>query len=526
MEEENAKGSGSKMEEGNDSVIISGKEARNKYACACAIIASIISILMGYDTGVMSGAMLFIKEDLKVSDGQVEVLAGILNICALVGSLTAGRISDWIGRRYTIVLASIIFFVGSVLMGVAPSYAVLISGRCVAGVGVGYALMIAPVYSTEISSPSSRGFLTSLPEICISLGILLGYISNYFFAKLPLVYGWRTMLGIGAIPSLALAIGIFAMPESPRWLTMQGRIKEAKRVLLRVSNTPNEAELRLKEIKKAAGIADDHNEDVVILTKSSHGEGVWKELLLRPTPPVRRILIAAIGIHFFEHATGIEAVVLYSPRIFKKAGITTRNKLLLATMGVGVTKTCFILVATFLIDKVGRRPLLLTSLGGMIVSLTGLGFGLTVVEHSSERLVWAIALSISTVFLFVAFFSMGLGPITWVYSSEIFPLRLRAQGASMGVAVNRLMNGTISMTFISLYKAITIGGAFFMFAGIAILAWIFFFFCCPETRGRPLEDMEEVFSTGWCPTTKSTAANLDGFEMGKFKGHEARERPT
>jgi MFS family permease len=187
-------------------------------------------------------------------------------------------------------------------------------------------------------------------------------------------------------------------------------------------------------------------------------------------------------------------VVLYSPRIFNKAGIKDRNHLLIATMGVGLTKIICILVATILLDRVGRRPLLLTSLAGMFISLAMLGVGLTVIEHTSEKLVWAIALSISTVFTFVAFFSVGLGPITWFYSSEIFPLRLRAQGASLGVAVNRLMNGAISMSFISLYHAITIGGAFFLFSGFAVLAWLFFFFFCPETRGHPLEEMEDLFS--------------------------------
>ncbi|XP_034682814.1 probable polyol transporter 6 isoform X2 [Vitis riparia] len=185
----------------------------NKYACACAAVASMISIIFGYDTGVMSGAMLFIKEDLKVNDTQVSVLAGILNVCALVGSLAAGRTSDFLGRRYTIVLASIIFLVGSVLMGYAPNYAVLLTGRCTAGIGVGYALMIAPVYSAEISSPKSRGFLTSLPELGISTGILSGYLANYFMAELPLKLGWRLMLGIAAVPSLGLAIGILKMPE-------------------------------------------------------------------------------------------------------------------------------------------------------------------------------------------------------------------------------------------------------------------------------------------------------------------------
>ncbi|PSS30816.1 Polyol transporter like [Actinidia chinensis var. chinensis] len=483
----------------------------NKYAAACAIVASMISIIFGYDTGVMSGAMIFIKEDLKINDTQVEVLAGILNICALVGALCAGRTSDFIGRRYTIVVASMIFFLGSVLMGYAPTYAILMLGRCTAGIGVGFALMIAPVYSAEISSASSRGFLSSLPELGISIGILIGYISNYFFAKLTLRLGWRMMLGIAAAPSLALAFGILKMPESPRWLIMQGRLGDAKSILLRVSNSKEEAEIRFSDIKAAAGIPENCTDDTIKLSTQTRGEGVWKELLLRPTPPVRWMLLAAVGIHFFEHATGIEAVVLYSPRIFKKAGVHSKHKLLLATVGVGITKAVCIFTATLFIDRVGRRRLLLTSVGGIIVALTGLGFALTMAENSHGKLTWALAFSIVATYTYVAFFNIGLAPVTWVYSSEIFPSRLRAQGHSIGVAVNRLMNAAISMSFISIYKAITIGGAFFMFAGVSVLAWIFFYFFLPETKGKTLEEMEAIFSK------KSTKSNA-GIEIQAGKG--------
>ncbi|XP_050226966.1 probable polyol transporter 3 [Mercurialis annua] len=471
----------------------------NKYAAACAIVASMISIIFGYDTGVMSGAMIFIEDDLKIHDTQVEILAGILNICALVGSLLAGRTSDYIGRRYTIVVACIIFMVGSVLMGYGPNYAVLLTGRCIAGLGVGFALMIAPVYSAELSSPTSRGFLTSLPEIGISIGILLGYISNVIFGRLTLKLGWRLMLGLAAIPSIILVFGILQMPESPRWLIMQGRLGEAKKVLIRVSNSDQEAETRLRDIKIAAGIDENCNDDIVKPTeKTTHGEGVWKELILRPTPTVRRILTAAVGIHFFEHAVGIEAVVLYSPRIFKKAGVTGKEKLLLATVGVGLTKFIFISIATFLLDRVGRRRLLLISTSGIVVFVTLLATCLTVVEqHAGEKLLWALSLSIVSTYIFVAFYNIGLAPVTWVYSSEIFPLRLRAQGYSIGVAVNRLMNATISMSFISLYKAITIGGAFFLFAGVSVVALFFFYFLFPETKGRSLEEMDALFSEGF-----------------------------
>ncbi|CAI0377231.1 unnamed protein product [Linum tenue] len=475
------------------------KPKRNKYAFACAILASMTSILLGYDIGVMSGAAIFIKDQFKISDTQVEVLVGMLNIYSLVGSAAAGRTSDWIGRRYTIVVAGAIFFVGALLMGFAPNYAFLMVGRFVAGVGVGYALMIAPVYTAEVSPASSRGFLTSFPEVFINAGILLGYVSNYAFSKCPDNIGWRLMLGVGAIPSVFLAVGVLAMPESPRWLVMQGRLGDAKKVLDRTSDSPEESQLRLADIKEAAGIPEECNDDVVKVEKKSHGEGVWKELLLRPTPTVRHILICAVGIHFFQQASGIDAVVLYSPRIFEKAGITSSDKKLLATIAVGFTKTVFILVATFLLDRVGRRPLLLSSVAGMVVSLVTLGLSLEVIDHTAHTVDWAVGLCISMVLAYVAFFSIGMGPITWVYSSEIFPLRLRAQGTSMGVAVNRVVSGVISTTFISMYKGMTISGAFFLFAGIAAVAFVFFFLCYPETQGRTLEDMQILFGSfiGW-----------------------------
>ncbi|XVE66669.1 hypothetical protein DITRI_Ditri08aG0096900 [Diplodiscus trichospermus] len=477
----------------------SKKPKRNKFAFACAILASLTSILLGYDIGVMSGAIIYIKKDLKINDVQVEILVGILNLYCLVGSCAAGRTSDWLGRRYTVVFAAAIFFVGALLMGFATNYAFLMVGRFVAGVGVGYALMIAPVYTAEVSPASSRGFLTSFPEVFINSGILLGYISNYAFSKLPTYLGWRLMLGVSAIPSVFMGIGVLAMPESPRWLVMQGRLGEAKQVLNKTSDTKEEAELRLSDIKEAAGIPQDCKDDIVQVQKQTHGEGVWRELLLFPKPAVRHALICCIGIHFFQQASGIDAVVLYSPRIFEKAGITSSDKKLLATVAVGFVKTIFILVATFLLDRIGRRPLLLSSIGGMVVSLATLGLSLTIIDHSDEKLSWAVGLCITMVLAYVALFSIGMGPITWVYSSEIFPLRLRAQGASMGVATNRLTSGVLSMSFLSLYKAISIGGAFFLFAGIATVGFFFFYTCYPETQGKTLEEMEGVFGklVGW-----------------------------
>lgn len=477
---------------------------RNKYALAISILASMTSVLLGYDTGVMSGATLYIKDDLKISDVQIEFLVGTINIFSLVGSAVAGRTSDWIGRRYTIVFAAVIFFVGAFLMGLATNYAFLMVGRFVAGIGIGYALMIAPVYAAEVAPASVRGFLTSFPEVFINFGVLLGYVANYAFAGLPTNLGWRFMLGAGAVPSVFLGIGVLAMPESPRWLVMQGRLGDAKKVLDKTSDSLEESQLRLSEIKEAAGIPEDCNDDVVQVSKQSKGSGVWKELLLHPTPAVLHILITGVGIHLFQQASGVDSVVMYSPRIYKQAGIKSTNSRLLATIGVGVCKTAFVLIATFQVDKFGRRVLLLTSCGGFIASLLALASGLTVIERYGGDQKWALVVCIISTMSSVAFFSMGMGPIAWVYSSEIFPLRLRAQGCSMGTAVNRIASGVLLMTFISLYKAITIGGAFFLFAGIATIGWIFFYTLMPETKGRTLEDMEVLFGTffKWRSTMK------------------------
>ncbi|GAB4853302.1 Polyol transporter 5 [Ancistrocladus abbreviatus] len=431
----------------------------------------------------MSGAALYIKKDMHLSDVQIEILSGISNIYSLIGSAAAGRTSDWIRHRYTIVVACAVFFIGALLMGLATTYAFLMVGRFVAGIGVGYALMIAPVYTAEVAPASSRGFLTSFPEVFINTGILFGYLSHFGFSKLPLHLGWRFMLGIGAIPSVLLAVGVLAMPESPRWLVMHGRLGDAKKVLCKTSDSDEEAESRLSDIKEAAGLPPDCKDDVVSVpftqTAAAAKECGRSSSSTQPQPS--------------DQASGIDAVVLHSPRIFERAGITSDKHKLLATVAVGFSKTIFILVATIFLDRVGRRPLLLTSVGGMILSLVTLATSLTIIDHSTLKIMWAIGLSIMMLLTFVASFSIGLGPIASVYSSETFPLRLRAQGTSIGTGVNRLISGTISMTFLSLSKAITTSGAFFLFAGIATVWWIFFFTCLPETRGRGLEEMDELF---------------------------------
>ncbi|EOX99385.1 hypothetical protein QUC31_014674 [Theobroma cacao] len=455
------------------------KRSTTKYVLVCAIFASLNNVLLGYDVGVMSGAIIFIQEDLKITEVQEEVLVGILSIISLLGSLAGGRTSDIIGRKWTMGFAAVVFQIGAAIMTLAPSFQVLMIGRILAGVGIGFGVMIAPVYIAEISPTVHRGSLTSFPEIFINLGILLGYVSNYAFSGLSVHTNWRVMLAVGILPSVFIGFALFIIPESPRWLVMQNRVEEARSVLLKTNEDEKEVDERLSEIVAAAGMSNgEKNEE----------KAVWRELL-SPSPSLRRMLITGFGIQCFQQITGIDATVYYSPEIFKNAGIESNSKLLAATVAVGVTKTAFILFATFLVDRVGRKPLLYVSTIGMTVCLLTLSLSLALLGNGQL----GIALAVLCVCGNVAFFSVGMGPICWILTSEIFPLRLRAQASALGAVGNRVCSGLVAMSFLSLSRTISVAGTFFNFSVLSALSVLFVYKCVPETKGKSLEQIELLF---------------------------------
>lgn len=427
----------------------------------------------------MSGAILFIQEDLKITEVQEEVFVGILSIISLFGSLAGGKTSDAIGRKWTMALAAIVFQSGAGIMALATSFTVLMIGRFLAGIGVGFGIMIAPVYIAEIAPSVSRGSLTSFPEIFINLGILLGYISNYVFSGLPAHINWRIMLAVGIIPSIFIGGSLFVIPESPRWLVMQNRIDEARTVLYKTNEDTGEVEGKLAEIQEAAKF---------MKQDKSEERAVWREML-NPTPGVRRMLITGCGIQIIQQITGIDATVYYSPTIFKNAGIQGNKQILAATVAVGFTKTTFILIAIFLIDKAGRKPLLYVSTIGMTFCLLTLGLTLSTLGNTALGIVLVVLCVCGN----VAFFSVGIGPICWVVSSEIFPLKLRAQAAAVGAVGSRVSSGLIAMSFLSVTHAITVGGTFLVFAAVSALSVAFVHKYVPETKGKSLEQIEMLF---------------------------------
>ncbi|PKA55753.1 putative polyol transporter 4 [Apostasia shenzhenica] len=464
----------------------SGSSDRRKYVFACAVFASLNSVLLGYDVGVMSGAIIFIQKDLHITEVQQEILIGCLSFFSIFGSLAGGRTSDAIGRKWTIGLAAIVFQTGAAVMTGAPNFLTLMIGRLLAGIGIGFGVMIAPVYIAEISPTVTRGSFTSLPEICINIGILLGYVSNYAFSGLSEHMCWRIMLGVGILPSIFIGFALFVIPESPRWLVLKKRVDEARSVLLKVSDNPEEAEKRLAEIEEAAGLMNPEKTEQI---------AVWRELL-HPSPALRRMIITGFGIQCFQQISGIDATVYYSPTIFRDAGINSDSIVLAATVAVGFTKTIFILFAIFLIDRIGRKPLLYVSTIGMTASLFGLGLFLALLEAELVPSKLGITVAILAVCSNVAFFSIGLGPVCWVLSSEIFPLKVRAQACALGALGNRVCSGMIAMTFLSLTKAISVAGTFFLFATISALSVAFVYSFVPETKGKSLEQIEMMFQNG------------------------------
>nr|QCU55129.1 polyol transporter [Camellia fraterna] len=474
----------SELTEDDDSLHLQQlQRSRNtkKYVLACAIFASLNSVLLGYDVGLMSGAILFIHEDLKITEVQQEVLVGSLSVVSLFGSLAGGRTSDAIGRKWTMGLAAIIFQTGAAIMTLAPTFQILMIGRLLCGIGIGFGVMIAPVYIAEISPTIARGSLTSFPEIFINLGILLGYVSNYAFSGLSVHLNWRIMLAVGILPSVFIGFALFIIPESPRWLVMQNRVEAARAVLLKTIENESEVEERLGEILLAAGIGN---------AEKYEEKPVWRELL-SPSPALRRMLVTGFGIQCFQQITGIDATVYYSPEIFEVAGIAGNSKLLAATVAVGVTKTAFILVAILLIDKLGRKPLLYISTIGMTICLFCLGLTLLLLKHTP----FGIGMAILAVCGNVAFFSVGIGPVCWVLTSEIFPFRLRAQAGALGAVGNRVCSGLIAMSFLSMAPAITVAGTFFIFSAVSAVSVAFVYTLVPETKGKSLEQIEALFQS-------------------------------
>ncbi len=430
-----------------------------------AAITALGGLLFGYDTGVVSGALLFLKTDFGgLSSFQLELVTSLLLVGAMVGALTAGRVADAVGRRKTIFVTAIIFIAGVLLAAFAPTYWTLIVARFVIGLAVGSASMTVPLYIGEIAPPKMRGGLVSLNQLMITSGILASYLVDYGLADSQ---NWRLMFGLAAIPAAILAVGILTQRESPHWLVKKGREDEAREVLSLLREEAD-VEPEIREVKEIA---------------QTEAKGSVKELLSRG---VRPALWVGIGLAVFQQITGINTVIYYAPSLLKGAGLGSSASLL-ANVVIGAVNVFMTIVAIRLLDRTGRRPLLLTGTAGMVVGMliTACAFLDGDQLHGGTAYV-----AIAGLLVYTGSFAVGLGPVFWLMIAEIYPLRIRGQAMSIATMANWGANFIVTISFLTLLNAISAKGVFFMFAFLTLVALVYFAKRVPETKGRSLEQIE------------------------------------
>ena len=439
------------------------KPATSRFVTMVSGISALAGLLFGYDTGVISGAILFVRKDFLLSTFQEEVVVSAVLLGAVAGAAFGGKLADALGRRKLLIQVAILFIIGAIGTALAPSPTLLAIGRVVVGVAIGIASFTAPLYISEVSPPAIRGKLVSLNQLMITLGIVVSYLADYGLADKE---AWRWMFGLAAIPALILLIGLFFVPESPRWLMGRSRDDEARGVLERVRES-GDVSAELAEIKADLSLQ----------------EGSWRELL---NPSLRRPLIIGIGLAAFQQFTGINTVIYYAPTIFQLAGLRSASAAILATVGVGVVNVLLTIVALRMLDRAGRRPLLLWGLVGMVISLGVLGAAF-LLTGSSPIVAWLAVISLA---LYVACFAIGLGPVFWLLISEIYPLKIRGRAMGVATMMNWGSNLIVALTFLSLLHSLGRSATFWLYAVIGILAWFFVYRLVPETKGRTLEQID------------------------------------
>ncbi|HUJ41780.1 MAG TPA: sugar porter family MFS transporter [Candidatus Acidoferrales bacterium] len=432
-----------------------------------AMIAAVGGLLFGYDTAAISGAMIFIKQQFSLKTFPVELLVGMVLVGAAAAALGGGRLSDRLGRRATLLLTSVIFVVGALICAFAGSFSILLFGRTVVGLGIGLASTTVPVYISEVAPPKARGWQVSLFQLAVTVGILGAYLVDYAFAGSG---AWRWMLGLAAVPGLLLGLGMFFLPQSPRWLARHGQTEKALEVLA--------------HIRGASDVTAEFREIQSTLSQASE-EGHWSALF---SPAVRPALTVGIGLAVFQQITGINTVIYYAPTILQSAGISSAAGAILATAGIGAVNVIMTLVSMWLIDRLGRRPLLLTGTAGIAATLGILGFAFVTPSAGLAKV------AVVTLMVYVASFAISLGPIFWLLISEIYPLKIRGLAEGTAAASNWAANLLVSLTFLTLVEALGPARTFWLYGFFAIGAWIFSYYLVPETKGRTLEEIERALN--------------------------------
>ncbi|SFK71172.1 sugar porter family MFS transporter [Proteiniphilum acetatigenes] len=434
------------------------------------IVAALGGLLFGFDTAVISGTTALLETTYDLSPFQLGLTVASALIGTIIGALAIGKPTDRYGRRFVLFTLAVLYFVSSIGVAFAWDWYSFLFFRFIGGLGVGGASVVSPMYIAEISPAKYRGRLVATAQLNIVFGMLLAYMSNYFIASLELGdVEWRWMLGVEAIPSAVFFGLLFLIPESPRWLVANGSVDAAKEVLLVCGNEPGVVTQEIADIRASLD-----------LERHSLKEPFFTKKYKVP-------ITLAVMLALFNQLSGVNAVLYYAPHIFNMAGFE-KSAALLNTMGVGLVFLVFTIAAMFVIDKFGRKRLMLIGSVGYIVSLVTISATFfTLGTDFTQTGSWVV---LASLFLFIASHAFGQGAVIWVYLSEIFPNRVRARGQSLGTTTHWIAAAFVSWTF-PLIAQLS-GGLTFAFYAVCMvgqLIWVIFFM--KETKGISLEAIQK-----------------------------------
>ncbi|MFH1038370.1 MAG: sugar porter family MFS transporter [PVC group bacterium] len=451
-----------------------------------AFTAALAGLLFGLDIGVISGALKFIAKAFSATTLQQEWVVSSLLWGAVLGTLLSGAISKRYGRKNTILLSAVIFALGAILSMLSQSIGILIGCRVFLGLAVGMASFTAPLYLSEIAPRGIRGALISMYQLMITIGIVLAFLSDTFFSTYFKYHGeagghWRIMLGILVIPATIMFIGVFFLPESPRWLLLKGRKKAAERVLHRVRSTEEEIVQEVAEIE----------------ANLEQEQAGWK--MFKRNKNFRRAVFLGIGLQIIQQLTGINVVMYYAPKIFQAAGFAGTAQQMWGTVLVGVINVLATFIAIAFVDRWGRRPIMYTGFVVMGISMCIVGIAMpdqAQLAAAAGQIPTRAFISIAGLLTFIIGFAASAGPIIWVICSEIYPLSGRDFGITCSTATNWIANGIVGLTFLSLLQGIGPTATFLLYGGIEVLFIIFFLFWVPETKDVSLEKIAQNLLAG------------------------------
>ncbi|PSN65455.1 putative transporter [Corynespora cassiicola Philippines] len=479
---------------------LSGIEATaaSKAAWLISITVSLGGLLFGYDTGYISSVLVTINDSLghHLTSSEQELVTSITSGGALVGAVIAGLTADRFGRRMPIWSACIVFVLGTVLQTAAYSMVQFTVGRFVVGLGVGSAAMIVPLYISELAPAKYRGRMVAFNNMSVTLGQFIASALGAGFAQVgnpESSQAWRATVGIGAAPAILLGGLLFLCPESPRQLVAHGKVDEASVVLTRIYPGSTEAQRRAKIASIEISIHE--------ATQTMVDDSIWKTIARVFTNGATfRAVFTACTIMAISQLSGFNTLMYYSATLFKIVGF---NNATAVAITVSATNFVFSIVNLVLVDKFGRRRILLTTVFGMTsclviaaVAFSYIPIDLHTLEVQSDSIGWPGYLLIAIIILFVAFYSSGVATIAWI-GTELIPMEVRAVGTMLNTVTCWSTNIIISSTFLSMMKGITPSGAFGFYAGICAFGWVFIIFCFPEVKGMPLETIREVFAQGF-----------------------------